>query len=68
MFRKTDERDSRPPSKIIWIVGGFLILLMCVIAFSGIILGTGDAVGIEEAAPGGPNADPNEDNDMKVEG
>jgi hypothetical protein len=47
---------SRLPRKIIWIVGAILIALVVLVALQGIILGTGEAVGIKEAAPGGADA------------
>lgn len=62
------DHGTKPPRKIIWIIGGFLILLICLIAFQGIVRGVADANGVDQAAPGGPNADPDEDDDMKVQG
>lgn len=53
-----DDRAPRPPRKIIWIIGSVLVLLMVIFALQGVVRGTGEAVGVTEAAPGDDNARP----------
>jgi|GEM_PF-4020144 hypothetical protein len=49
---------GRSRKRIIWIIGGVLIVVASLIALQGIIRGTGEAVGVDEAAPGGANTTP----------
>ncbi|RZI76964.1 MAG: hypothetical protein EOP13_00315 [Pseudomonas sp.] len=51
-------RSARPSKRIIWIIGGVLIVIAALVALQGIVRGTGEAVGVDEAAPGGANATP----------
>jgi hypothetical protein len=59
----TTDRDrtgepTRPPRKIIWIVGAVLIAILAIVALQGIIRGSGESVGVTAAAPGDDNAAP----------
>lgn len=56
-----DDRAARPSRKIIWIIGGVLVLLMVIFALQGVVRGTGEAVGVSDAAPGDDNAQPTAD-------
>ena len=50
------DQSFRPNRRLIWIIGGILVLIAILFALQGIVRGTGEAVGIDEAAPGGANA------------
>jgi hypothetical protein len=57
-----DPDPSAPPSKrVIWIIGAVLVVLLAIIALQGVVRGTGEAVGVDGAAPGGANNAPTMD-------
>lgn len=51
-----EQRPGRPARSLAWAIGGVLIVILVVVSLQGIIRGTGEAVGIKEAAPGDTNA------------
>ncbi len=50
------EESGRPSRKLVWIIGGIFIALAIIFALNGLIRGGGEAVGIEDAAPGDTDA------------
>jgi len=50
--------SHRPSRKLPWILGGILVALAIILALNGLIRGGGEAVGVEEAAPGDADARP----------
>jgi hypothetical protein len=49
---------ARPPKRIVWVLAAVLIALLVIFAVQGIVRGTGEAVGVREAAPGDTNSAP----------
>jgi hypothetical protein len=56
------DRNKRPgphPSnRVIWILGGVIVVLLVVFSLNGLIRGTGESAGVTQAAPGDDNATP----------
>lgn len=54
----TTDPHHRNRSKLAWVLGGLLIVILVLIAVQGIVRGGGEAVGITQAAPGDDDANP----------